>query len=206
MSSVVKFNEGPLLLPEDPIDGFKSWFDAAVAAQVPEPTAMTLATVSKDGKPSARVVLYKGIQDGAFRFVTNYQSRKAQELSANPNVALVFLWPLLHRQVRVEGVAQKFSSEEAEAYFRTRPRGSQLGAWSSPQSQPIQNRDELVKLIQFNESRFEGVETIPCPPFWGGFRVQPQAIEFWEERAHRVHERIRFTCHESRWTREQLAP
>ena len=202
--------EGALILPSNPLDGFLEWFDAAVAAQVAEPTAMTLATCV-DNKPSARIVLYKGVVDSALMFVTNYESRKSKELEKNPNVALVFHWQPLGRQIRVEGRVTKLSREKSEEYFAGRPRGSQIGAWSSPQSKVIDDREDLLAEVRANEKRFEGKE-VPCPPNWGGWLVEPSVIEFWEEREFRVHERLRFTRTSgaagasATWKRERLAP
>ena len=202
--------EGALILPSNPLDGFLEWFDAAVAAQVAEPTAMTLATCV-DNKPSARIVLYKGVVDSALMFVTNYESRKSKELEKNPNVALVFHWQPLGRQIRVEGRVTKLSRAKSEEYFAGRPRGSQIGAWSSPQSKVIDDREDLLAEVRANEKRFEGKE-VPCPPNWGGWLVEPSVIEFWEEREFRVHERLRFTRANgaagasATWKRERLAP
>ncbi len=204
----MKSKEGSLNIPSNPLDGFVEWFDAAVAAKVAEPTAMTLAT-SVDNKPSARIVLYKGVVDGAVMFVTNYESRKSRELEKNPHVALVFFWQPLGRQIRIEGKVTKLSREKSEAYFAGRPRGSQIGAWSSPQSKVIDDRSDLLAEIRENEKRFEGKE-VPCPPNWGGWLVEPSVIEFWEDREFRVHERLRFTRANSSgaatWKRERLAP
>lgn len=201
--------EGALNIPSNPLDGFVEWFNAAKAANVAEPTAMTLATCA-DNKPSARVVLYKGLVDDAVMFVTNYESRKSQELEKNPNVALVFFWQPLGRQIRIEGRVTKLSREKSEEYFAGRPRGSQIGAWSSPQSKVIDDRSDLLAEVRANEKRFEGRE-VPCPPNWGGWLVEPSVIEFWEDREFRVHERLRFTRTSAAgavatWKRERLAP
>ena len=201
--------EGSLNIPSNPLDGFVEWFNAAVAANAPEPTAMTLAT-SVDNKPSARIVLYKGVVEDAVMFVTNYESRKSQELEKNPHAALVFHWHILGRQIRIEGKVTKLSREKSDAYFAGRPRGSQIGAWSSPQSKVIDDREDLLAQVRATEKRFEGKE-IPCPPNWGGWLVTPQVIEFWEDREFRVHERLRFTRTSTAgatatWKRERLAP
>lgn len=201
--------EGALIIPSNPIDGFLEWFEAAKAANVAEPTAMTLATCV-DNKPSARIVLYKGIVDQSVMFVTNYESRKSRELEKNPNVALVFFWQPLGRQIRIEGSVTKLSRAKSEEYFAGRPRGSQIGAWSSPQSKVIDDREDLLSEVRANEKRFEGKE-VPCPPNWGGWLVTPSVIEFWEDREFRVHERLRFTRTSSpgaaaTWKRERLAP
>ena len=197
-------NQGSLQILADPIEAFQAWFNEAVAAQVAEPTAMTLATCVAN-KPSARIVLYKGLFDGGLTFVTNYESRKSLELNANPVAALVFHWQPLGRQVRVEGAVHKLSAEDSDKYFASRPRGSQIGAWSSPQSRVIDDREDLLSGIRAIEKRFEGVE-VPRPANWGGWVVVPGVIEFWEEREFRVHERLRFTRVGSAWKRERLAP
>lgn len=194
-----------LKLPSDPIAAFKSWFDEAVQKGCPEPTAMTLATVSKSGTPSARIVLYKGLSDGAFFFVTNYESRKAQDLIANPNAALVFFWAPLQRQIRIEGKAERLPDSESDTYFNSRPRGSQIGAWSSPQSKVIASRDELIEKVRETEARFKD-KKVERPPFWGGFRIRPERIEFWEGRESRLHERFVFEATNGQWTQSRLAP
>ena len=194
-----------LKLPNDPIAAFKSWFDEAVQKGCAEPTAMTLATVSKSGTPSARIVLYKGLSDGAFFFVTNYESRKAQDLIANPSAALVFFWAPLQRQIRIEGKAERLPDSESDAYFNSRPRGSQIGAWSSPQSKVIASRDELIEKVRETEARFKD-KPVERPPFWGGFRIRPERIEFWEGRESRLHERFVFESKNGQWTQSRLAP
>lgn len=196
--------EGLLQISEDPIYGFTAWFNEAVGEGVAEPTAMTLATCVEN-KPSARIVLFKGIFAGGFMFVTNYDSRKSKELALNPQAALVFHWQPMGRQVRIEGKVQKLSRADSEKYFASRPRGSQIGAWSSPQSKVISDREDLLAEIREIEKRFEGKD-VPCPPNWGGWVVVPEMIEFWEERAFRVHERLRFTRLPSGWKKERLAP
>lgn len=197
-------NEGLLKIPNNPRDGFNQWFEEAVAANIEEPSAMTLATCVNN-KPSARIVLYKGIFDNGFMFVTNYESRKSKELEANPHASLVFFWKPMKRQVRVEGQAQKLSRKDSEAYFSSRPRGSQIGAWASPQSKVIDDREDLLAEIKEIEKRYEGKD-VPCPPNWGGWVIVPDVIEFWEERPFRIHERLRFTRDGSSWKRERLAP
>lgn len=196
---------GPLALPPSPIDAFRLWFQKAQDAKIHEPNAMTLATASRDGRPHARIVLLKGVSQGGLEFYTNYESKKGRELSENPFAALTFHWKELTRQVRFEGSVQKLTHEESNAYFQSRPRGSQIGAWSSPQSRPIANRDELVARVRATEAKYEG-QSVPCPPHWGGFRLMPDIAEFWEERPFRLHERVFYKLTSSGWTSERLAP
>lgn len=190
----------------DPIEQFSAWFQQAVAAQVPQPNAMTLATVSPAGLPSARIVLLNGLDERGFIFYTHYRSRKGQELAANPHAALVFLWHELERQVRIEGQVERVAAALSDAYFQSRPRGSQLGAWASPQSQPIASREVL-------EAQFQGVSQqyadrpVPRPPDWGGYRVCPHTIEFWQGRPNRLHDRLRYRQDDRQtWQLERLAP
>jgi pyridoxamine 5'-phosphate oxidase len=188
----------------EPFPLFRQWFDAAVAAQAAQPEAMALATVAPDGAPSVRMVLLRGFDARGFVFYTNYQSRKAQELMANPHAALVLYWPLLERQVRIEGTVEIISAEESDAYFRTRPRGSQLSAWASPQSRPVPDRNCLEEQFREMEEQFAG--EVPRPPFWGGYRVVPQRIEFWQGGDNRLHDRLLYRQTDSGWIRERLAP
>ena len=192
---------------EDPLLQFGNWFGEAMAAQLPEPNAMILATSTPDGMPSARTVLLKAADEQGFVFYTNYESRKGKVLERNPRAALVFLWLELQRQVRVEGLIEKVSREESEAYFISRPKGSQIGAWVSPQSQPIAGRDILeAKTIEL-ERQYAGAEYLPLPPNWGGFRVRPTLLEFWQGRPNRLHDRIQYTLLEKgKWKIERLAP
>lgn len=190
----------------DAIEQFGVWFDEARAANVPEPNAMTLATVSPHGAPSARIVLLKDFDAGGFTFHTNYQSRKGRELEANPHAALCFFWQPLERQVRIEGQVERIGVAESEAYFRSRPRLAQLGAWVSQQSTPIASRAELERLNDELSKRFEGRD-VPRPEHWGGLRVVPSAIEFWQGRPSRLHDRILYTRQANRtWSRQRLSP
>ena len=197
--------EGPLELPNDPIQAFQTWLGEAITARLPEPMAMTLATASVKGRPSARIVLFKGMSRGGFAFFTNYDSAKAVELEENPWAALVFHWYPLGRQVRIEGQVERLSPAESDDYFRTRPRGSQIGAWSSPQSQAIQGRATLLDLARRTHERFEGKE-VPRPANWGGYRVAPQRMEFWEARDFRLHERLVYERDGGSWRTHRLAP
>ena len=175
----------------DPIAEFARWFAEAQAAEVEEPNAMVLATATPDGAPSARVVLLKGFDERGFVFFTDYRSRKGAELEANPRAALVLHWSELERQVRITGDVTRTSAEESEAYYRSRPLGSRLGAWVSHQSQAIPSRDVLEGGLREVERRFAGGD-VPLPPYWGGYRVKPGAIEFWQGRQNRLHDRIRY--------------
>ncbi len=190
----------------DPIEQFRGWFDDALAADLHEPNAMTLATAMPEGRPSARIVLIKGFDEQGFIFYTNYGGRKARELEANPHCALIFYWGELERQVRVEGRARRISDEESDAYFASRPRGSQLGAWVSEQSRSIESRGALDRRLRELEREYEGRE-IPRPPFWGGYRVEPEVIEFWQGRENRLHDRVQYRRSEDGgWERERLQP
>lgn len=192
-------------LDPDPIRAFSAWFDEAVAAGIAQPEAMALATSTPDGRPSVRMVLLKGHDERGFTFFTNRESRKGTEVAANSHAALVLYWQPLNRQVRIEGTVERIADAESEAYFATRPPGSRIAAWASPQSQPIAGRDELDRRYARIEARFSGGE-VPLPPFWGGYRVVPEAIELWQGRESRLHDRIRYERAPDGWTRERLAP
>jgi len=189
----------------DPITQFKRWFDEAVRSGQPDAEAMTLSTATSDGRVTGRIVLLKGCDERGFVFFTNYESRKSLEMMSNPHVALTFYWHTLHRQVRIEGVVEKATPEESEEYFQTRPRGSQIGAWASPQSEEITDRGELERRACETEARFKD-QPITCPPFWGGFRVKPERIEFWQGRESRLHDRILYALRDSKWRISRLAP
>ena len=191
-------------LADDPFEQLAAWLDDARAAD-PRPAAMTLATATCDGRPSARIVLLRGLDDSGVTFFTNRTSRKGDELDANPHAAAVVHWWELGRQVRVEGAVERTSDEESLEYWRTRPRGSQLAAWSSPQSRPVSGRDELEARVAEMEERFAG-DDVPLPPFWGGYRLRPTTIEFWTHRADRLHDRVRYARAGDAWRRERLAP
>ena len=193
------------LLP-DPIALLERWYAEARAADVPQADAMTLATATPDGRPSARIVLLKGLDARGLTFFTNEHSRKGRELAENPRAALVLLWAPLERQVRVTGAVVRLSGEESDAYFATRPRGSQLGAWASEQSRPLARRDALEARWAALEARHAG-RPVPRPPHWGGFRVEPDAVEFWQGRADRLHDRILYTRGaDEGWEQTRLQP
>lgn len=189
----------------DPIKQFQRWLDQAIAAELPEPNAMTLATASRAGIPSARIVLLKGLDGRGFAFYTNYESRKGQELADNPHAALVFLWTLLERQVRIEGRVEKITAVETDAYFQSRPLTSRLGAWASDQSRVIPAREVLEKRFAELKATYAD-ENVPRPPHWGGYRVIPHQIEFWQGRTSRLHDRLCYCLEHSNWLLERLAP
>jgi pyridoxamine 5'-phosphate oxidase len=189
----------------DPIRQFHTWFEQALAAELPEPNAMILSTVSTDGRPSARVVLIKGYDERGFVFFTNYDSRKGRELSAMPFAALTFFWPELERQIRIEGVVAKTTAEESDGYYQSRPRGSQLGAWASQQSEPVADRATLDHSLAEWEARYRD-GPVPRPPHWGGYRLVPEVIEFWQGRPSRMHDRLEYRRAGDGWTRRRLSP
>lgn len=189
----------------DPIVQFTRWFEAAKAAKVHEPNAMTLATATPDGRPSARIVLLKDFDARGFTFYTNYASRKGDELAANPSAALLFFWPTLERQVRIEGRVEKVDRAESAAYFDVRPRDAQLGAHASHQSQVIASRDVLASQLREAAATFEA-RAVPVPDEWGGYRLAPTSLEFWQGRSSRLHDRLRFTRRDDRWALERLSP
>jgi len=190
----------------DPVAQFAFWFEEALACQIAEPNAMTLATASADGRPGARTVLLKDYGNQGFTFFTNYDSQKGEDLAANPRAALLFTWLDLQRQIRIEGRVEKIEPEASLAYFQSRPRESQIGAWTSPQSQVIASREVLQKFEHEVEVKFSGIEKLPLPPNWGGYRVIPEMFEFWQGRMSRLHDRILYTKEGEGWKIGRLAP
>ncbi len=194
-------------LSADPIQQFDRWFQDALLANVAEPNAMTLATAAPDGKPSARIVLLKDYSPAGFTFFTNYESRKGQQLDANPNAALNFFWREMHRQVCIEGTVEKVDRQVSEAYFQSRPLGSQIGAWASRQSSVLENRAVLDVRVQNAEGKFAGLETLPVPEYWGGYLLRPSLIEFWQGRPSRLHDRFLYSKPAGgEWKIERLSP
>ncbi len=189
----------------NPIDQFSKWWDEALISKIDEVNAMTLSTVTLQGRPSARIVLLKGFDQNGFVFFTNYESEKGQQLIQYPFASLVFFWKELERQVRIEGTCEKVSAGESDEYFHSRPPGSQLGAWASPQSQVIKDRQVLERNIEQLELRYP-VGAIPRPPHWGGFRVNPDKVEFWQGRSSRLHDRILYEKNGTAWSIVRLAP
>lgn len=192
----------------DPIEQFERWWQDALNADIAEPNGMTLATVGADGRPSARIVLLKGFDHRGFNFFTNYGSRKGRELEQQPYGAIAFWWEPLERQVRIEGKVERLSPEESDAYYQSRPKGSRLGAWASPQSQVIDSRDVLEENQVTLEAKYRDTDEIQRPPHWGGFRLVPDRIEFWQGRSSRLHDRLCYIKSEDSqgWTRVRLAP
>jgi pyridoxamine 5'-phosphate oxidase len=192
----------------NPIAQFKVWFWEAQQSGLPEPNAMTLATSTSDGYCTARIVLLKELDENGFVFYTNYESRKGRDLTENPRASLVFYWAELERQVRVEGGVERVPRQQSEAYFRSRPRGSRLGAWVSHQSEVIQSRRMLEARLRDLETRYAGTDEIPTPDYWGGFRVRPHSIEFWQGRPNRLHDRLRYlrNSEDQAWRVERLGP
>lgn len=189
----------------DPVEQFRRWFDEALSANLHEPNAMTLSTATPDGSPSARVVLLKGFDERGFVFYTNYEGRKGRELEANPRCSLLFYWGELERQVRIEGRATRLPGEDSDAYYASRPRGSRLGARASQQSRPVEGRGVLEERLRELEREYEGRE-VPRPPFWGGYRVEPEAFEFWQGRENRLHDRLLYRHADDGWRVERLQP
>lgn len=202
--SSVALNESEV--DASPFEQFARWFRQAEASNIILPNAMTLATATSAGKPSARMVLLKGFDERGFVFYTNYESQKGRELAENPHAALVFYWAELSRQVRITGSVSKVSVEESESYFKSRPLDSRLGAWASMQSEVISNRAVLEARMRELEAEYQGKD-VPLPPYWGGLRLVPDAIEFWQNRASRLHDRLRYTRQQDRgWLIERLSP
>jgi pyridoxamine 5'-phosphate oxidase len=189
----------------DPLAQLRDWYEHAVASGIPEPEAMALATATSDGAPSVRFVLLKGIDERGVEFYTNYESRKGRELAANPRAGLAILWRPLQRQVRLEGAVERLTAEESDAYFITRARLSRIGAWASQQSTEIPDREYLEARVRELEARYPG-DDVPRPPYWGGFVLRPEAIEFWEGRPNRLHDREVFTRGPDGWTSRRLSP
>lgn len=195
-------------LTPDPLDLFRRWWHEAIDAEIEEANAMTLATVDDLGRPAARIILLKGLSNEGLEFFTNYESRKAHDMAQNPNVALLFFWKELERQIRLEGTVEKVSPERSESYFQSRPRGNQIGAWSSPQSQVIPDRSVLEKNVQTILEKFGDMDPLPRPEHWGGYLVRPYVFEFWQGREDRMHDRFKYSKYpnETTWKIERLAP
>ena len=191
---------------KDPVEQFELWFLEAVETEVPEANAMNLSTVNAEGKPTSRIVLLKGIEEGKFVFYSNYQSRKGRELEENPACALTFFWPELERQIRIEGNASRMDEKKSSEYFQSRPRSSQVGAWTSPQSTIIESRIILENRMKDIEQKFDGLAVLPKPHQWGGYQIDPAMIEFWQGRPSRLHDRIQFIKDGQVWKIQRLAP
>ena len=192
--------------PDSPLHLVREWYAEAVAAGLPEPGAMALATAPPDGRPSVRFVLLKGVDEGGVRFFTNYESRKGRELAANPRAAVALHWQPLARQLRVEGTVEELGAEESDAYFASRDRASRIGAWASPQGRAIPGREWLQARVQEAEARYPGGD-VPRPPYWGGYRLLADVVELWEGRPNRLHDRRQFTrLPDGSWREERLAP
>ncbi|MCB2081520.1 MAG: pyridoxamine 5'-phosphate oxidase [Hyphomicrobiales bacterium] len=190
---------------QDPFTLFSIWFNEAEASEPADPNAMTLATVNKDGVPSARIVLMRSVSEDGFEFFTNYQSHKGEDLKANPRACLNFYWKSLGRQVRITGTVEALPATDSDAYFATRPRRSQLGAWASQQSRPLESYEALMQALEENEKKYEGKD-VPRPPHWGGYRVIPEQIEFWQGETNRLHQRIRFLRSTGGWQKQWVNP
>lgn len=194
-------------LPENPVELFEKWLKEAFEEDLPEPTAMTMATANSEGRVSSRIILLKGFDAGGFQFYTNYKSRKGQDLEENRYAAMSFFWPELERQVRIEGSVQKISERDSDLYHAARPRNNQLGAWASEQSAPIKDRHTLEGQFDAIKKAYKDHDQIPRPKHWGGYRLSPDRIEFWQGRENRLHDRIEYEADRSgRWSRQRLSP
>lgn len=192
-------------LAADPMEQFARWFASAKRARMYQPNAFSFSTATPDGRPASRMLLLKGFDARGFVFYTNYESRKGEELAANPRGAMLFFWSELHRQVRIEGGVERIGAEESARYFHSRPRGSQIGAWASHQSRPLASRGDLVAQDKAFTAKFAG-QGVPLPPYWGGVRLRPERFEFWQGRAYRLHDRLVYTGAADHWTVERLSP
>lgn len=190
----------------NPMKQFHVWFEDAQNENVLEPNAMILSTINKDGHPASRTLLLKGLEEDRFIFFTNYNSDKAKEIGINPNVSLLFLWKKVQRQVRISGLAKKISKAQSEAYFHSRPKGNQIGAWVSPQSQVIENKQILEERKKSIIEKYREVDKLPLPDFWGGYYLKPETMEFWQGRPDRLHDRLRYTLSGKDWKIERIAP
>lgn len=205
-NDLIKILETAGSAPADPYAVFRDWFTEAERTEPSDPNAMCLATCTPEGRPSARIVLMKAVDERGFVFFTNRESRKGSELAANPLAALCFHWKTLSRQVRIEGRVSPAADTESDSYYATRGRGSRLGAWASRQSRPLESRTALARAVQEQDKRFAGLDDIPRPPHWGGYRLTPDYFEFWHDGAHRLHTRLTYRRDGDGWTRQMLYP